>query len=105
MTTATETMMRVDLRKHRARSLLAQFLNLVDPYLADDAQRDRLANDLGKLFYEEGVEILTDHDRAMMGLPPRGPDGWTAQELWALEKRRLDLMSQPISMTIPSPLS
>jgi hypothetical protein len=42
-----------------------------------------------------GVEFLTDHDREQAGMPPRGPDGWTLDELMALEKARLEHMMRP----------
>ena len=53
-----------------------------------------------KLMYESGVDVVTDCDRADLGLPARDHDGWTHEELLALEQRRLDLLRQPIPQLI-----
>ena len=45
----------------------------------------------------EGLEIITDDDRRNAGLPPRGPNGWTAVELHALEHARLQALSAPFA--------
>lgn len=104
MSTATHQIERMDLRRRRAMSLASAIMNKLEPYINDDAYRgayDALAELLG----QEGVEVLTDHDRQAHGLPPRGPDGWTTDELIALERRRLELMTRPLSFTVPtSPL-
>jgi hypothetical protein len=56
--------------------------------------------DLMELCMKEGVEILTDYTRTEIGLPQRGPDGWTMEEIIALEKCRLDMMYAPLTMTV-----
>ena len=46
-----------------------------------------------------GVEVLTDHHRNEMGLPPRGPNGWTENEIRAYEERLLLAMYAPTFFT------
>ncbi len=48
-----------------------------------------------------GVEVLTDYHRAEMGLPPRGPNGWTEDEIHLYEKR----LSHAMRTTIPPTFS
>jgi predicted subunit of tRNA(5-methylaminomethyl-2-thiouridylate) methyltransferase len=97
---AIDEALRVDYRRMRIQPLLHQILHIVSNHLSDDDYRRNaireLHNELFDKLHEEGVEIVTDHTRAAMGLPPRGPDGWTAEEIMALEKRRLELMLAPI---------
>lgn len=45
---------------------------------------------------QRGVEVLTDAYRASLGLPPRTTDGWTAEEIVALEQQRLKAMYEPM---------
>jgi hypothetical protein len=33
---------------------------------------------------------------------PRGPDGWTQEEIIALEGKRLEALTRPLAFTIPS---
>jgi hypothetical protein len=56
---------------------------------------------LEDLFRQDGVEVLTDYTRQEMGLPPRGPDGWTIEEIHAMERLRLERMMAPMPMFIP----
>lgn len=59
--------------------------------------REEVARRLRDLFMREGIEVISDYDREGLGLPPRGTEGWTADELIALERRRLDLMMRPLA--------
>lgn len=88
-----------DARHLRARSLSAQILRVLGPYIADRNWRD-VQEALELLLSREGVEVLTDEDRANAGLPPRGPTGWTTDELLAYEKRKLEVMLQPLPTVV-----
>lgn len=105
MQTATEQMRRMDLRMRRAQSMLHAVLQRVEPYLdpelGNSAPRD-VYEALIKLFHDEGFDVITDAMRAEAGLPPRGPDGWTMEEMVAIEKHRLATMFAPIYGTLPS---
>lgn len=93
---ATEQSLRINLRRKRAMSLVAAILQQINPYLKDDGRHRRDAHDaLMRVFVEEGVEVLTDHVRMTLGLSPRGPDGWTDEEIRALDLRRLELLLDP----------
>jgi hypothetical protein len=51
-----------------------------------------IGEDLQKQFEEHGYEIMSDHQREQLKPPPRGPDGWTADEILAWEQYRLQMM-------------
>lgn len=97
--TATETIGRVDLRRRRSEGLVHVIMQWLQPYLADDINYGRVAGELFNLLRERGYEVLSDFDRQEIGLPPRGPDGWTVEEIIALEKARLDAITRPMVLT------
>lgn len=85
----------MDRRRIRADQILAAVLHAIEPFVKDGEMNDA-ARSLTALLRTEGAEIVTDAMRADAGLPPRGPDGWTADELRAVEAHRLSLMLQPL---------
>ncbi|UQD69187.1 hypothetical protein JEY40_24540 [Bradyrhizobium japonicum] len=102
---ATDQMMRQDMRRLRIQPLLHEILHIVGKHLSDEdyrrnALRD-LHNELFDKFHEMGIEIVSDHMRAAMGLPARGPDGWTVEELIALEQKRIEMLTRPIQLVVP----
>lgn len=100
--TATQMMPRHDLRRSRAMSLASAVMQKVSPFLDAEngsAHRDAFG-EIFELFLTEGVEVLTDFDRTNYGLPPRGPDGWTHEEVVALERLRLDMLLRPIRTVV-----
>ncbi|MCK1322175.1 hypothetical protein IVA94_14990 [Bradyrhizobium sp. 156] len=103
---ATDQMMRQDMRRLRIQPLLHEILHIVCNHLSDEDYRRNamreLQHELFDKLYEMGAELVTDHTRAAMGLPARGPDGWTMEELIELEKKRLELLTQPIRHFIPA---
>jgi hypothetical protein len=108
MMTAAREMMRVDVRSRRAVALTTAVLERLGPRI-DATNPDDLPHDITRLVHdamfevmsEQGVEVLTDYDRKQLGLPPRGPDGWTVEEIMALEQSRLELLTQPFSAFLP----
>lgn len=97
--------MRQDMRRLRIQPLLHEILQIVSKHLSDEdhrrnAMRD-LHNELFDKLYEQGVEIMSDHTRAAAGLPPRGRDGWTQEELLALEQKRLEAITRPLQVFVP----
>lgn len=96
---AIDQMQRIDKRRLRAMQLTAQIMHIVGKYVPDDRERDLhrdLHYELQELMEKVGAEIVSDYDRQQCGLPPRGPDGWTPEEIIALEQRRLELMLAPM---------
>ena len=94
---------RTDIRRLRSQQLVAAIMGAVDPFLSDERHaREDAYNALAKLLHSEGAEVITDSLRDEIGLPPRGPDGWTAEEIVALERRRLEMLARPLAMTIPA---
>lgn len=97
---ATGYMDRVDARRLRAEVLVHDVLQKLRPYIAEGSERE-VYYALLESFCQQGVEVLTDHVRHELGLRPRGPDGWTADEIMALEQHRLHRLLAPIAVTTP----
>lgn len=95
---STRAEMIPELRRHRAQQLTSHIMHIVGKYLCDHGEvhgaRDA-SRDLMDALYESGAEVITDHDRATAGLPPRGPYGLTAEELSIREARMLEVMRHP----------
>lgn len=90
---------RIDKRRMRAMALTAQIMQIVGKYVPHDRERDLqrdLHYELQEAMEKVGAEIISDYDRQQYGLPARGPDGWTMEEIVALEKRRLEMMLAPM---------
>ncbi len=66
-----------------------------DPHRFEQELYERLGAELNKY----GAEIISDSDRAQYGLSPRGPDGWTAEEITALEQKRLEALTKPMNFS------
>ena len=110
-----EENMRQNSRYLRAAGLAHEVLKIVYPHLDRLADLEEMFSDiegrpaegpsrkdlfrhvkgeLMEILMAQGVEIMTDRLRQEIGLPPRGPDGWTVEEIIALEQRRLDEMQR-----------
>lgn len=96
---ATDELMRTDLRRLRAEALIAAIFDKLEPYLPYEGKRDAY-DALRELLTQEGVEVMTDRTRQEAGLPARDGLGWTIEELVAMERQRLELLTQPIRTTI-----
>lgn len=95
----------IDKRRLRAMALTAHILQIVGRYIPHNSERDPmrdLAYELQEALEKNGAEIISDFDRQEWGLPPRGPDGWTIEEIMAMEKRRLEYMLAPMPPMIVS---
>jgi hypothetical protein len=98
---ASDTM-RADLRSNRARSLTHLIFRIVRPHLRDDEEgryyerEEQILSQIMRELHDLGAEVVTDETRRVAGLSPRGSDGWTMEELIALEKRRIELLTAPI---------
>lgn len=86
-----------DLRRNRAMAMTAHVMQTIGKYITNDEDnfQRRASEDLFELFYENGVDIVTDQMRADAGLPPRGPKGWTEVELRIMEDKRTEAMLRP----------
>lgn len=109
MKTGTEVAMKVDIRRQRATALVHAILQEIREPI-DEVRHDpdfnaerEIYGKLMALLTQEGAEVLTDWHRTEYGLPPRGPDGWTAEELHVLERARMEAMLRPISMVLETP--
>lgn len=102
---ATDQIQRVDKRRLRAMALTAQIMQIVSKYVPYDRERDLhrdLHYELQEALEKVGAEVVSDFDRQQYGLPPRGPDGWTMEEIIALEQRRMEIMLAPVPPLIIS---
>jgi len=100
--TATELSLRIDKRRARAGQMASTIMQVIDPFLREDGSSVRRSafERLYELFFTEGVEVLTDHDRAMLGLPQRDGEGWSDEELKVLDYLRLQIMLKPLVMPL-----
>lgn len=92
--------LRVNARHIRAQRVTAHLMHALDRIL-DQADPDldlhrRVSREITELLTTDGVEVFTDYDRQEIGLPPRGPDGWTVTEMHALENKRLEALISPM---------
>lgn len=105
MSRAIDQIERVDRRRMRAMALTHQIMQIVGKYVPRDRERDLqrdLMYELQEAMERVGAEIVSDFDREQFGLPPRGPDGWTMDEIIAIEKRRLEMLTAPMPPLIIS---
>ncbi len=84
-----------DMRRIRTQRLTASIMQEILPLLNDDQPRD-VREAIYNLLWRSGAEVLTDYERKEIGLPDRNNDGWTDDELRALEARRLEVMLSPM---------
>jgi hypothetical protein len=98
---ALDELQRINLRQRRAEGLAIEIERRIEkasPYIRYEAShgaRRAISNAIRDVLMEVGADLITDHDRSEAGLPPRGPDGWTVQELHAIERRRLEALYAP----------
>jgi hypothetical protein len=95
MKSALEEETRLNIRRVRSQQITHLIFHALRDFIPDDCQ-GRAMDALYRLLHDAGAEVVTDQTRAEAGLPPRGPDGWTVEELLALERRRLEIMTRPI---------
>jgi hypothetical protein len=91
--------MRINIRRQRADVVMNEILHAIRPFVDRDAE-ESIYHALRERLEEHGAEIISDYTRKEAGLPPRGPDGWTIEEMMALEKARLDALYRPFSMLV-----
>jgi len=97
---AFEMSMRMNLRRRRAEALTSAVMDKLRDTIPYDNRNDVFYAML-EVFEQEGVEIVTDYIRQEAGLSPRGPEGWTLEELHALEEKRLEALMRPIQYVMP----
>lgn len=105
MRTAADQIPRIDKRRMRAMAMTAQIMQIVGKYVDRDRERDcmrDLTYELQEAMEKVGAEVVSDFDRQQYGMSPRGPDGWTMEEIIELEKRRLEMMYAPMPTMIIS---
>lgn len=95
-TTTWQRFNRLDHRQRRAQSVAHEVFRVVDPFLHPEADGRDVMRAIMDVLMREGVEVLTDYYRQEMGLPPRGPDGWTVEEIVAFERAMIERMIAPL---------
>jgi hypothetical protein len=88
----------INARYMRAQQMTAHVMHAIGKYITDEENDHyrEAARALLDLFYDNGVDVITDQMRADAGLPPRGEKGWTEQELHVMEMRRIEAMLKPM---------
>lgn len=100
---------RFNIRQARAQALAHAIFREIQAPLRElrDTGDDRAIDDvmrcIERFLRDEGVEVLSDMDRQALDLPARGPDGWTPDEVIAMEARRLEILNKPLTMTVWPP--
>jgi hypothetical protein len=90
-------------RHRNARRLTAHIMHTIDMYLPyDDKNRVRrdISNELEKLFYTTGVDIITEADRIQAGLMPRDHNGLTLEEIKLIDARYMKALLEPLTTPI-----
>lgn len=77
----------VNLRRKRAGALAFALFREIDDLLPDDIRRD-VYDRMARVLHENGAHVMTDKDRAELGLEPRDFEGWTPSERVQEETRR-----------------
>lgn len=93
----------IDKRRTRADSLTAHIMHAIGEHLCRHGEADgarEASRALFEMFYEAGVDIVTDLDRANAGLAPRDHSGMTRDELRIMEYKYIETMLRPMPPTI-----
>lgn len=98
----SDSMHHINVRRRRADALAVAAFRKIEQFIDYDKHRD-VMEALIELFCHTGIQVLTDTERAEAGLPPRGPEGWTAQELAVLEAHRLHVLIGPLQPVVFKP--
>lgn len=91
---------RINYRHRKVQMIVGTVMQIVEKHLPPISNRTRIAYALYDEFSKVGAEIISDFTRQQLGLPPRGPDGWTQEEIKAYETRLLHTMLEPFPHTI-----
>lgn len=89
----------IDKRRMRADSLTAHIMRAIGEHLCRHGEADgarEASRALFEMFYEAGVDIVTDLDRANAGLAPRDHSGMTRDELRIMEYKYIETMLRPM---------
>jgi hypothetical protein len=85
-------------RRAHADHLTAHIMNIVSPFLCEHGEVNshrEVSREIFEALYESGAYVVTDADRAIAGLPPRGPYGLTVEQIRILDARHTEAMLRP----------
>ncbi len=82
---------RIDKRKRRADALASAVIQEIGGMLQPDMKRDAMRA-IVDLLWRIGADVITDAERAEIGLPPRDNMGWTSEEL-AIREAHLNMLA------------
>jgi hypothetical protein len=91
MKSATAQIEMQDIRARRARSLAHEVFREIEDLLPQEVSREALHR-LMLVFTANGASLLTDQDRAEMGLEPRDGLGWTPSERIRFHDEKISAM-------------
>lgn len=84
-----------DLRRLRAQRLTGAIMNEISRLIEGDNARE-INRAIYDLLWRSGADMITDHDRSNAGLPDRGNNGYTHDELHILEAKRIQMLLSPM---------
>lgn len=94
-----------DMRRMRTEQFVAEVMRVVSPYICDPDARGREEAEVYRRlidhFWTVGIDFVSDHIRAQVGLPLRNDRGWTPQELRVMEDLRIEAMMRPVRPILP----
>ena len=86
--------------------MLGAVFHVVGKYVCDHTGANlyrRCAEELFDFFCSQGVQVITDAERAAAGLPLRDENGLTEEELQILENKMLEAMRAPLPFVASKP--
>lgn len=90
-----------DRQRMQTMAMVAFVMNAIGKHIPDDGSSHKRATyDLFDALQNAGVDVITAEHRKAAGLPPRGPMGWTDQELHIMEQKRIEAMLSPMPIMV-----
>lgn len=85
---------RINYRERKAERAAGYVMTLIGAHLTREDYK-RFTRVLYDAFVTHGVEMISDYTRQELQMPPRGPDGWTREEIILYEGRLKGLLLEP----------
>ena len=86
-----------DRQRRQIDAIVHLVMEAVRKHIPDEGNAHKHAvYDLRDALESAGIDIITNEEREKAGLPPRGPKGWTYEELKVLEVKRMEALLRPL---------
>lgn len=84
-------------RFQKSQHVTAHVMHILKNIIPANADFRAIARELEDFFYSQGIDFITEADRAAAGLQPRDHNGLTIDELRAIDARYLQDLLKPLS--------